>query len=205
MAKTTKGKHGELELAAVPAGVVQIVGNGTFGTVGQAADAGNTLIHLGAESSLTATGTAHGIYAANQTGNVNVTIAGDINTQIVCFGATYTGNVIGPAEDGSGNPLYVQQTDGNGELVVDEFNNPVYVQLIEHDKPVFDENGDPVYLQVMEPTGDTREVAVVTAGGGHGVYVDTLSPTGIYPETPQAISITQLSTGNYHAGWRCWN
>jgi autotransporter family porin len=200
MAKTTKGKHGELELAAVPAGVVQIVGNGTFGTVGQAADAGNTLIHLGAESSLTATGTAHGIYAANQTGNVNVTIAGDINTPDRVFGATYTGNVLGPAVDGNGNPIYVQQTDGNGELVFDEFNNPVYVQLIEHDKPVFDENGDPVYLQVMEPTGDTREVAVVTAGGGHGVYVDTLSPTGIYPETPQAISITQLSTSTIAAG-----
>lgn len=200
MAKTTKGKHGELELAAVPAGVVQIVDHGTFGTAGQVADEGNTLIHLGAESSLTATGTAHGVYAAKQTGDVTVTIAGNITTPDRAFGTSYTGNVLGPAVDGNGNPLYVQQTDEFGDLLFDENHQPLYVQLVEHDKPVFDENGDPVYLQVMEQTGDTREVAVVTAGGGHGVYVDTLSPTGIYPETPQAISITQLSTSSIAAG-----
>jgi len=145
MAKTTKGKHGELELAAVPAGVVQVVDHGTFGVVGQLAADGNTLINLADGSTLEATGTAHGIYAANQTGDVTVTIAGDINTPDRDFGATYTGYV-------------------NGDI-----NQPM-------------------------------PIAVVTAGGGHGVYVDTISATGIYPEIPQAISITQQATSAIHAG-----
>lgn len=199
MAKTTKGKHGELELAAVPAGVVQIVDHGTFGTAGQIAETGNTLIHLADGSTLTATGTAHGIYAANQTGNVNVTIAGEINTPDRVFGASYPGYVLAPVFS-NGNPVYLQQTDANGDPVVDANGNPVYVQLTEHDKLVFDDNGDPVYVQLMAPTENTRQVSVVTAGGGHGVYVDTISPTGIYPETPQAISITQQSTSTIAAG-----
>lgn len=145
MAKTTKGQHGELELAAVPAGVVQVVDHGTFGVVGQLAADGNTLINLADGSTLEATGTAHGIYAANQTGDVTVTIAGDINTPDRDFGATYTGYV-------------------NGDI-----NQPM-------------------------------PIAVVTAGGGHGVYVDTISATGIYPEIPQAISITQQATSAIHAG-----
>lgn len=124
--KTTKGQHGELEAPPVPVGVIQVIGNGTVGVAGTTvASPGNTVIDLAAGSNLTATGTAHGIYAANQTGNVTVNIAGNITTA-PAVKTNYLVTVIDPTT-----------------------NLPV-----------------------------TVSVPVVTAGGGNGVYVDTLTPLG---------------------------
>ena len=60
-----------------------------------------------------------------------------------------------PVTDASGNPVYVQKVDDQGNPVFDTNGDPVYVQEVdEHGNPVTDQSGNPVYVQQMKPAVD---------------------------------------------------